>query len=422
MATLERIHYSPLTVLVNDGEVLYTESRRPVIDGLPQVFWGDGSPWREANLWALERATSRDTSLTTVVSNLNGLLHYANFLESHELRWYAFPVRKADRCLVRYRGSLVDARDAGHLSPATVTEYMRNAVAFYRWVKSQGLLDSSVPLWEDKAVYVRYFDSVGFERTMVTVTTDLAIPNRRRPGESLEDGLLPVRVEDREAILDFAKHNASTELYRMLAIGFFTGMRIGSICDLKIQTLMNAVPDPSAPGLMRIAIGPGASPSVRTKFGVTGQVLIPQALVDDLLEYAVSLRRSKRQVKATPSDRDLLFLTRFGNPYCKHHIEQSTAVNTEMVRFRRDGVIAGLRVLKSFHFHQTRCTFATELVKLALKATDPINAIALVKNALLHKNEATSFKYIKFVSATPAKEAAANEFTKAFAGMCGNGS
>jgi len=407
----------PQTIVVEDGTVSYSESSRRVIAGLPQLFWADGSPWREANLWALERASSNEALLKTVAGNLNGLLHYANFLEEHDLLWLAFPVRKANRCLVQYRGSLVEARDAGLMSPSTVSEYMRNAVSFYRWARAKGLLDPDMQLWQDRAVYIQYFDAVGFERTMVQVSTDLAIPNRKRPGVLLEDGLLPVSAEDRELILDFAKNNASPELYRMLALGFFTGMRIGSICDLKIQTLKNAVPDPEAPGLMRLALGPSASPPVNTKFGVTGHVWIPRALLDDLLEYATSLRRSKRQAEAQPGDRGLLFLTRFGNPYCRRDTEQSSAINTEMATLRRNGVAAGLKVLKSFHFHQSRCTFATEVATLALKTTEPINAIALVKNALLHKDEATSFKYIKFIASTPAKRAAANEFTKAFAGI-----
>ena len=65
----------------------------------------------------------------------------------------------------------------------------------------------------------------------------------KRPGQTLEDGLLPVSETDRDAILDFAAENATPELYLMLALGFFTGMRLGSICDLKIQSLERAAPD-----------------------------------------------------------------------------------------------------------------------------------------------------------------------------------
>ncbi|RBA24353.1 Phage integrase family [Herminiimonas fonticola] len=348
---------------------------------------------------------------------MNCLLHYANFLEAKGLEWFTFPLRKADRCLVQYRGTLIQERDSGKIMPSTASEYMRNAVSFYRWVLSNGLLDSAAPLWRDKAVYIRFFDAVGFERTVVRLTTDLSIPNRTHPGLRLEDGLLPVSAEDRDALLDFAKTNSSQELYRMLALGFFTGMRLGSICDLKIQTLENAVEDPVAKGLFCINIGPGATPAVQTKFGVTGRIWIPKSLLDDLLEYAGSLRRSKRQAKAPVENKELVFLTVFGNPYGAKDSEQSSAINTEMVTFRRKGTQAGIKVSKTFHFHQSRCTFATELATIALSTTDPINAIALVRDALLHKNEATSLKYIKFVTVTPAKQAAANEFMRAFMGV-----
>ncbi|KWE65850.1 integrase [Burkholderia ubonensis] len=417
MATLERITYTPHVVSASDGTIRYEPSSRKVIENLPQIFWSDSLPWREANLWAVERASSRDTSLRTVNSNLSNLLNYANFLETHDLLWFVFPVRKADRCLVRYRGWLIDERNAGRLSPSTASEFMRNVVLFYRWLVSRGLLVTHAPLWRDQVAYLRFFDSVGFERTVVRVSTDLAIPNRKSPGERLEDGLLPVSANDRDVLLSFAKANTTPELYRMLAVGFFTGMRIGSISDLKIRTLQNAVRDPSASGLYRISIGPGASPPVHTKFGVTGQVWIPEALLEDLLDYATSVRRSKRQAAARREDKDLLFLTRQGNPYCRRDSEQSTAINTEMASLRQAGAAAGVNVLTAFHFHQARCTFATEIATIALRSGDPLNAIALVKNALLHRDEATSFRYIKFVSTTPAKQAASNEFMRVFSGL-----
>jgi len=184
---------------------------------------------------------------------MNGLLNYAKFLESRDLQWFEFPARKADRCLVLYRGALIKMRDAGQISPSTASEYMRNCIMFYRWVRHRELLSPHVQLWREKPYVVKYFDRVGFERTISGTTTDLSIPNRKRPGQTLEDGLLPVSETDRDAILDFAAENATPELYLMLALGFFTGMRLGSICDLKIQSLERAAPDPSAEGLLRLA-------------------------------------------------------------------------------------------------------------------------------------------------------------------------
>ena len=115
MATVEHIHFSPHDLSVKDRLITYSSnSSRVVIEGLPQIFWVNGLPWREANLWAMERVTNGEAILKTVSSNVNGLLNYAKFLESRRLEWFEFPSRKADRCLVQYRGALIKARDAGH--------------------------------------------------------------------------------------------------------------------------------------------------------------------------------------------------------------------------------------------------------------------------------------------------------------------
>jgi hypothetical protein len=56
-------------------------------------------------------------------------------------------------------------------------------------------------------------------------------------------------------------------------------------------------------------------------------------------------------------------------------------------------------------------------MKLALSVTTESNAIELVKSAMLHKNEAVTWRYIRFISVSKGKEAAANAFTEAFTGM-----
>ncbi|WP_228892404.1 site-specific integrase [Pseudoduganella aquatica] len=418
MAKLEHIRFVPHRCEVVDGKVVYAPAcNARVISTLPQIFWADCKPWREANLWAVERANRKGTALETVESNLRALTDYATFLESRDLQWFTFPSRKDERCLVLYRGALIEARDAGKLSPSTVSQRMRHVIQFYRWVQMRDLFSPASPLWRDKIVYIKYFDAVGFERTLMRLTTDLAIPNRARPGERLEDGLLPVSASDRDAILAFARDQATPEMFRILSLGFFTGMRLGTICDLKVQTIEQAVPDPAAPGLYRLAVGPGASPPVHTKFGVTGHVWLPQPLLEDLLAYTGSVRRLLREAKAAPEDRSLLFLTRFGNGYGRRGSDQSTAVNVEMSAIRRSGVASGLAVLRRFHVHQSRCTFATELARLAIAAGGAINAVAIVKDALLHRDEATTFRYIKFIQKSSAKEAAASAFMAAFTGV-----
>lgn len=417
MARLELIRFTPHRIEIQDGHVRSTPATdRRVIIGLPQLFWENGSPWREANLWALERASTRGVSLRTVQTSAMALHRYANWLEKAGINWWSFPIRKADRCLVRYRGALIDARDNGTLAPSTTSQSMRVTIAFYRWLATSGLLSPAWPMWREQVVGIRLSNSVGLDRTLAVRTTDLRIPNRAAPGERLEDGLLPVRMSDRDAILALARKHASEELFLMLTLGFFTGMRLGTLCDLKIRTLTNAVPDPAAKDLYRIAVGPGADPPVATKFSVTGQIWITRDHLDELLRYAHSARRLKREAIAPPSHKDLVFLTKFGTRFTAANSGKSGAINVEMCKLRKIGAANGLSAIGTFRFHQSRCTYATQLARILIQTGSPINAIAIVREALLHKDEATSLKYIKFIEKAPVKENAANTFTREFLG------
>ena len=416
MARLESICLTGQRCAVFDGRVVWSPTRTPPVVGVPQICWESGMPWREANLWLFERCCEKEVALRTVVANATALHAYAQWLETSSTDWWYFPPRKADRCLVRYRGVLKQARDDGDLAPSTASARMRVVILFYRWLRAAGLLSPEWPMWKERIVGIRLVDPVGFERTFMVNSTDLSIPNRARPGTWLEDGLLPVSAAERDAILDLADKHCSEELRLMLAVGFFTGMRLGTICDLKVETLLNAATDPEVAGVFRLALGPGASPKVATKFGVTGRIWVVASLIDRLREYAYSRRRMTRLALAAPGHRDLLFLTRFGNTYAERGANKSPSLNVEMHRLKQIGISTGI-AMRHFRFHQTRATFGTQLAKHLCSVSGPINAVALVRDQMLHRDEATSLKYIRFTESTPAKEEAANAFTREFLGV-----
>ena len=415
---IESVQFSPARSQVIEGKVAWSSvDGATKIDSLPQIFWSDGNPWREVNLWFMERATDGEVDADTVSSDATSILRYARWLEATSTSWSDFPVRKADRCLVRYRKFLKDLITGDELAPSTANQSMRVAIKFYRWLQSTSLVSPAWPMWKEKIIGIRLVDPTGFERTLSVTTTDLRIPNRRAPVDKLEDGLLPVSGADRDSILALTRDQASEELFLMLSLGFFTGMRIGSIADLKVKTLSNALQDPLAPNLWRIELGPDARPSVATKFGVSGSIWIADVQLQALLQYCRSTRRLQRESVASPRDKDLVFLTRFGNPYVSSGSNKSGAINVEMHALRARAEASGIAALKNLKFHQSRCTFATELARLLLPLHGPLNVLALIKEQMLHKREATTLKYIRFVERTPAKAAAANEFTKAFLGL-----
>lgn len=424
MPTLEAVRYVAHRAEIKDGQVDWVESEgRRRIEGLPQIFWSNNAPWREANLWALQQASVAKKSIKTVNSVMTRLHAYAKWLEAESINWWHFPAREEDRCLVLYRGALIQAMQEGHIAASTASQRMSVVVRFYRWLSASNLISPHWPMWQERQIGVRITDAFGFERTLKMASTDLAIPNRSRHGERLEDGLLPVSILDRDAILTLAQEKASEELALMLRLGFRTGMRLGTITDLKIGTLERAAPDPLMPGWFRLAVGPGVWPPVHTKFGVTGQVWIEGRDLKALKDYFYSARHLKRQAKAKPSHRDLMFLNRFGAPYCKDSIDPSAnsskAIDVEMCRLRTAGHAEGINALRNFHFHQSRCTFATELARVVLRHGGVSMAVQMVKEALLHKNESTTLKYIRFVEKSAVMAEVSDEFTRSFLGTIG---
>lgn len=417
MATLQLINYHPFRVNIQSNKVHWAKSNHQIIKGLPQIIWQDNTTWSEANLWALEQATSFRSSIKTVRSNMSHLLAYAKWLESESMDWWHFPDRESERCLNRFRGALIQARNSGELAPSTTSQRMAAVIRFYKWTRKTGLISTEWPMWKDRFVGIKLTNQFGLEHTLKVASTNLAIPNRTVAGPiQLEDGLLPVAVKAMRDILSFADENASTELALMLRIGFFTGLRIGSITDLKVSTLQNAITVPEI-GIKTISVGPSALPPVETKFDASGSVPIPNELLEALLDYASSIRRLKRQALSPEADQDLLFLTRFGNNYKG---DSSSAINVEMSRLRKLGLKSGVKAFRGFYFHRTRATYATELMRVALDAMSVSEAIEFVKESCLHKDESTTMKYVKFIETSKTMKEASDAFTEAFMGLSRN--
>lgn len=424
MAELEHIDYAPHRPIVDEeGYVTWERDLacQPIVN-LPQIFWSDGSPWIEVNAWALDRATNGVTDIKTVRSNLGHLHKYAQWLEEQELDWRHFPALQRDRVLIRWRKHLMELRDKyGLLAPSTTTHRMNAIINFYRFAKAYELIGRDAPMWGERQVLHRFHDANGFERTMLLSSTDLAIPNRARHGLQLEDGLMPITEEQMHQLLAFTgqEGNASRELHLMLQLGFFSGARIQTITDLKRGTLDNAVSDPRVPGLFYLAVGPGHQPHVDTKFDVQGRIMVPGWLLEELRAYAADTTHLKREVLAAPEDKDLIFLTRSGNRYADSDSISGTAVGRAMVDLRREATEAGMKFAQHFYFHMTRATFGTWLTSLLLSIEGITEkaVLAFVKDVMLHKDEKTTLKYIKFIRETKIKIHVANEFSQAFLGL-----
>lgn len=427
MARLDFIDFTVHVPTVTLDQVVWTPKVTPttrpqVVRNLPHFFWADGRSWFEGNLWVsrqVPRILNGELKLKTVQTSALAIHAYMQFLEAEGIDWWHFPLEREERCLVRYRGFLIKCRSQGKIKPSTTSSRMSTVISFYRWIRAEHLLKTAIQPFNERVVGVTVQDTFGFRRTIGVTTTDLKIPNRGRGSAELEDGLLPVSLEERDRILAFAELHCSEELYLMLALGFGTGMRLGSITDLKIRTLLAAQPDSHTDRLHYLTIGPGVRYApVHTKFGVSGRVIIPTILLERLRVYVDSPRRLKREAVASGEAKQIVLLNRYGKPFSRGEEGRSPSVNAEMTRLRQKARAEGLD-LENFKFHRSRATFATSIADTAISmsgASSVGNIVQLIRDLLLHKDEATSMRYIKFVRNQKVKAQWANEFTRLFVG------
>ena len=377
-----------------------TGKTRPanLIEQMPVLYWADRTLWTEANVWLAFRATlirSGELAMATVYGDSWSLLTYANWLEETNSSWSEFGFRRSSRPTVRFRGYLIDRRDSGdRMSSKTASQRMGVVIAFYRWLLESRLFDPEYPPFRQSPFKVTAEDKFGLGRTITGISADLSIPAGHTRVIRLEGGLQPVDDNTRSQILELAKNYCSAEFSLMLQIGFFTGMRLQSILDLKIRTIEDFISSRSEK-YCYLRIGPKFG--VSTKNSVDGQVLMPNDLRVRLREYAYSVRRLRREAKAIEGDKGLLFLTKSGRRYANRGLDRSPTVNVDMGRLRTVARAHGLN-LNGFYFHCTRATFGTSIVSAGMvtKSVSLKLIIGTLRDLLFHADERTSLLYIKY--------------------------
>lgn len=431
MARLEHIRLSLERCEVEGSVVVFkqqlvvdpkTRLKMPVApERVPQLLWASGEFWDEANLWLLARTRlllSGQLKEDTLSANGKDLLAYSDWLEIAGMRWWQCHPNDDERPLNLYRGHLVRSYEQGLIAPTLASRRMATVKTFYRWLLSEEILSPGFPLWSERNVRIAYEDAFGFRRHIETVQTSLDIKAAKHsPDElTLEEGLRPVSLEVRDAILDLAHRRCSHELFLMLSLGFWSGLRLGTICDLKIQTIENAVRIHECPALMHISVGPQANPPVRMKLDQgSGGIVVPTQLLEELLDHSISLARGKRLVLAKPEHKHLLFLTVRGNSYGPGKGDRSATVNAEMSRLKRRAREEGQNI-DDFTFHWTRATFATMWARAARVNGNLHEFMPTLRRMLAHKHDRTTERYISWVEKEEVRAAVMDEFTRTMFG------
>ncbi|MGF6658220.1 integrase [Paraburkholderia youngii] len=412
MARLDYIHHESCdAVLDGSGQVLWTRTaNKEPIERLPQIYWEDHRGWVEANVWAADRAASGTVGIETITRSMKYLCGFASFIEAEGIDWRHFPVRKEKQVLRKFRKHLIEEVDNGMLASTTASNCMCTVIQFYRYADLHNLVGAEAAMWSDRLAVIPFHDGAGYKRAMVRLSSDLSIPNRKRVGHRLEDGLIPLRAEHMCELCKYTSEYSTEELHLMLSCGFFSGARIGTITTMTVSGLLTAREDPHTLGVFLLPVGPKTG--IATKFSVDGDLMVPREVLDDLIRYAFSTKRLLREAKARPEHKNLLFLTRRSRPYTVGTVDRLVQ------ELRRQAVAAGMRFMTNFKFHQSRATFGTWLMQLLLSnGVNTTDAIGFVRDAMLHKDEQTTLGYIKFLENTRAKQHVAAAFNMAFTGL-----
>lgn len=410
MPVLELIEVRKYEPEVKNGCVNWKSSlSEKKVYHVPMLFDDDGEPYSVINKYALDytRRGQNAGELKTIKTKMTHLKAFVDFLAEQKLSWLHFPRNQFDNVLFRFRQYLINKREIGTISPSTANARMNVIVNFYRYAQVKKMVEGT--LWKEKEVKISYFTSIGFKRTMSAKSTYLSIPYRPRVDScQLEDGLVPLSQEDKKTLLNVAM-NGNFHLYLMLQTGFITGARNETVRTLNKTQLFNA--SVSADGYYRVRVGPGTG--IKTKFNTSGYLQIPQQFYNVLCEFANSDMRAVRSLKASDSDKDLLFLTVRGNPF------REDSINKLMFDLRDSLILEGYSQFTNFHFHQTRATAITERVLIAIDVYGfkDFRGIDDVRIFALHKDETTTWKYFKYVEQQPKRQEAGNKFIDCMFGV-----
>lgn len=360
---------------------------------MPAVLWMSEEPWLAATVYLRRKAFEVEAmggSQKTISVHATALAAYATFLESNNLAWDDFPEDKSLRPTYRYRGYLLGRCGAKDLARSTAANQISVLRNFHGWALHTGALSNlNARPYQPRHVAVRYTDGVGLQKAKIVLSSDLAIKRPTVERRGVEEGCSPLRMADRDHVLRICRQHFRDEFNLVMKLGFFAGLRSGTIVGLTHIALRNHFPSPDIPGWKAISVG--TEYGIPTKGGVGYHPSMPEPLLLELLEYCRSVRRARRVKCADAVDRDLVFLGNRGQRF------SNRSFSMDMTELRRMAKVQGLQ-LPRFHFHCTRATFGTAFVLASLKAGHKSNDIYPSLMRLMgHANAASSKHYIDFV-------------------------
>lgn len=383
------------------------------IGSLPTLFSQDGVFNHEANSYLFYlKAIKKAEDLSPCAQALRA---YYQFLEDKGLRWDKSPPVKRLKPTYLYRSHLLKQIKQGALAHSTASVRMNQIVNYYKWLIHDGYLCVKN---EKEAPFKMEFVSVQnsgmlahISSTFIVETSDLRIKVPRDAGSK---NIRPLSPLSRDALGILIQHlpQTSEELRLQALLAIDTGMRVEEVATLTLDSLDTATPLAESQHRFEILLCP-RSTGVQTKFLKTRAVEISSDLLRSLNDYRVSERRLKRVAKLNKKIEQLgndapplaqksveeleccdrhepLFVSQQGNPATGKSIE------ARWIEYRAE--IKQTEPSFTHRFHDLRATYGTYRLSDLLEAGLPtIDCMELLMGWMGHKNESTTWKYLRFL-------------------------
>lgn len=380
--------------------------------GLPALYDKAGHFVAVVNHWLLELKTVN--RLVDINTAAKALLRYWKFLERENLHWNQFPPINRLKPTYRFRSEdlLASARE-GRMAFSTASSCMLQVVRFYTWAIEHHhlvIFDEREAPFKLEFIARQNNDMLAHLRPRILVqTSDLRIRVPRHSSSALPS-LTPLSLEHL-GLLTAHLNDQSKEFILMSLLACECGLRLREACSLTVNALREARPTSELKSRYYVTIGPRNG--VETKYSKTRTIEVSLALLNLLNHYALSDRRGKRVCRwltqmqtgqegmsnvhrtgAIDQDKlprfEPLFISQQGNPV------RPEVLNARWVAFRNTlrQIDPGFR----YRFHDLRSTYATyRLHNLLEIGVSESEALDCLMGWMGHRNESTTFKYIRFL-------------------------
>jgi integrase len=386
----------------------------------PVVLDSSGVPWAEATVYILSKLEgSIRPSMGTYSGIANDLAAFRRFIDETGIDWTKFAKDKLRRPTYRYNGHLWLMVTAREIAATTARRRMGAVIAFYRWLRDEGVLVPDHAPWNESDRYIEFSDARGFKLFKQVKTTDLSIgvPKANDPySTEINDGgkLRPLPQEEQQWVLEALLATGNTELTLIHLLAMLTGARIQTVLTFRVGHVLREW-DSSVQGEVRIPVGHGTG--IDSKDNKQMVLHVPIMLYEALSRYAKSERAVKRRDRAMGGNTldQYLFLSVRGAPLYESKATASDYDDKNELRHAKAGqgvrqlitdyVIPYVRVNHipdfKYRFHDMRATYGMNLTDEQLRrvAADEITlheAREFVKSRMGHESAAVTDRYLQY--------------------------